>query len=224
MRFWKKREKDGESAMWRYAKYAVVAVCVIGIGANSISVIPTGYTGVKSTFGKISEKELTTGIHISVPFVQHIQTISNKQQDRRCEGKIWGETSDKTPVYGENVTVTYSISPEKSAWLCANVTDTDNLIKESIRNVELYKYNKKISYCYEEYDGSWYLCDEAKEMEAYKKDIKKNEKTLPVSMPINSYMWTGDKFSTWYSGVYEIAIEDDMTKEYAKDLAKKFAK
>ena len=43
-------------------------------------------------------------------------------------------------------------------------------------------------------------------------------------MPINSYMWTGDKFSTWYSGVYEIAIEDDMTKEYAEDLAKKFAK
>ncbi len=33
-------------------------------------------------------------------------------------------------------------------------------------------------------------------------------------------MWTGDKFSTWYSGVYEIAIEDDMTKEYAKELAK----
>ena len=132
MKFGKKREKGTESAMWKYAKYAVVSVCVIGIGANSVSVIPTGYTGVKSTFGKISEKELTTGIHISVPFVQHIQTISNKQQDRRCEGKIWGETSDKTPVYGENVTVTYSISPEKSAWLCANVTDTDNLIKGSM--------------------------------------------------------------------------------------------
>lgn len=57
-----------------------------------------------------------------------------------------------------------------------------------------------------------------------KKTSKKNEKLLPVSMPINSYMWTGDKFSTWYSGVYEIAIEDDMTKEYAKELAKKFAR
>ena len=56
MRFWKRREKDGESAMWKYAKYAVVAVCVIGIGANSINVIPTGYTGVKSTFGKISKR------------------------------------------------------------------------------------------------------------------------------------------------------------------------
>ena len=132
MKIWKKREKSNESPMWRYAKLTAVVVCAMGIGVNSISVIPTGYTGVKSTFGKISEKELTTGIHFSAPFVQKIQTISNKQQDRRWEGKIWGETSDKTPVYGENVTVTYSISPEKSAWLCANVTDTDNLIKGSM--------------------------------------------------------------------------------------------
>ena len=93
-----------------------------------------------------------------------------------------------------------------------------------IRNVIVYKYNKNIPYAYEEYDGNWMMCDEAEEMEAYKKDIKKNEKLLPVSMPINSYMWTGDKFSTWYSGVYEIAIEGDMTKEYAEELAKKFAR
>ena len=93
-----------------------------------------------------------------------------------------------------------------------------------IRNVMVSKYDKNIPYAYEEYDGSWGMCDEAEEMEAYKKDIKKNEKPLPVSMPINSYMWTGDKFSTWYSGVYEIAIKGDMTKEYAKDLAKKFAR
>lgn len=132
MKFWKKREKSNESPIWRYAKRTAVAVCAIGIGVSSINVIPTGYTGVKSTFGKISEKELTTGIHFSAPFVQKIQTISNKQQDRRLEGKIWGETSDKTPVYGENVTVTYSVSPEKSTWLCANVTDTDNLVNGSM--------------------------------------------------------------------------------------------
>lgn len=93
-----------------------------------------------------------------------------------------------------------------------------------IRNVMVYKYNKNVPYAYEEYDGNWMMCDEAEEMEAYKKDIKRNEKLLPVSAPINSYMWTGDKFSTWYSGVYRIAIEGDMTKEYAEELAKKFAK
>ena len=132
MKFWKKREKSNENPIWRYTKLTAVVVCVIGIGISSINVIPTGYTGVKSTFGKISEKDLTTGIHFTAPFIQKIQTINNKQQDRRLEGKIWGETSDKTPVYGENVTVTYSISPEESAWLYANVTDTDNLVNESI--------------------------------------------------------------------------------------------
>ena len=104
--------------------------------------------------------------------------------------------------------------------------ETKNIVSSSdgVSCAEKDEYNKSIPYAYEEYDGNWMMCDEAEEMEAYKKDIKKNEKLLPVSMPINSYMWTGDKFSTWYSGVYEIAIEDDMTKEYAKELAKKFAR
>ena len=128
MRFWKKKE----SSMWRSAKFAIVAACVIGIGANSISVIPTGYTGVKSTFGKVSEKELTTGIHFSAPFVQKIQTISNKQQDATIADKIWGEASDKTPVYAENVTVTYNISVEKSVWLYSNVTNMDDIINNGI--------------------------------------------------------------------------------------------
>ena len=128
MRFWKKKE----STMWKSAEFAIIAVCVIGIGAKSISVIPTGSTGVKSTFGKISEKELTTGIHFSAPFVQKIQTISNKQQDATIADKIWGEASDKTPVYAENVTVTYNISVEKSVWLYSNVTNMDDIINNGI--------------------------------------------------------------------------------------------
>lgn len=93
-----------------------------------------------------------------------------------------------------------------------------------IRNIELYKQYKRVPYCYEEYDGSWFLCDEAEEMDAYKKDIKRTEKVLPVQMPIHSYLWTGDRFSTWYSGVYEIEVSERMTITYAKELAKKFAK
>lgn len=63
-------------------------------------------------------------------------------------------------------------------------------ISQKLNELEKDKYNKSIPYAYEEYDGNWMMCDEAEEMEAYKKDIKKNEKLLPVSMPINSYMWT----------------------------------
>ena len=107
-------------------------MCIIGIGANCINIIPTGYTGIKTSFGKVSQKELTTGIHFSVPFVQNVSEINNKQQDVTIADKIWGEASDKTPVYAENVTVTYNISVEKSVWLYSNVTNMDDIINNGI--------------------------------------------------------------------------------------------
>lgn len=121
-----------ETKTWKKAGIAAVAVCIIGIGANCINIIPTGYTGIKTSFGKVSQKELTTGIHFSVPFVQNVSEINNKQQDVTIADKIWGEASDKTPVYAENVTVTYNISVEKSVWLYSNVTNMDDIINNGI--------------------------------------------------------------------------------------------
>lgn len=121
-----------DAKIWKKAGITAVTVCIIGIGANYINIIPTGYTGIKTSFGKVSQKELTTGIHFSVPFVQNISEINNKQQDITIADKIWGETSDKTPVYAENVTVTYNISAEKSVWLYSNVTNMDDIINNGI--------------------------------------------------------------------------------------------
>lgn len=121
-----------ETKTWKKAGITAVAVYIIEIGANCINIIPTGYTGIKTSFGKVSQKELTTGIHFSVPFVQNVSEINNKQQDVTIADKIWGEASDKTPVYAENVTVTYNISVEKSVWLYSNVTNMDDIINNGI--------------------------------------------------------------------------------------------
>lgn len=121
-----------ETKTWKKAGITAVAVCIIGIGANCINIIPTGYTGIKTSFGKVSQKELTTGIHFSVPFVQNVSEINNKQQDVTIADKIWGEASDKTPVYAESVTVTYNISAEESVWLYSNVTNMDDIINNGI--------------------------------------------------------------------------------------------
>lgn len=50
-----------------------------------------------------------------IPFVQSIHKVNNKQQDKHIEAQIWGEASDKTPVYAADVIVTYQVLPEKSA-------------------------------------------------------------------------------------------------------------
>lgn len=53
-------------------------------------------------------------------------------QLKRIEAQIWGEASDKTPVYASDVIVTYQVLPEKSAWIYANVSDIKNLIGEEL--------------------------------------------------------------------------------------------
>lgn len=81
---------------------------------QSVTIVPTGYTGVKTSFGQIQEATIQSGkLNFTIPFVQSIHTVSNKQQDKHIEAQIWGETSDKTPVYAADVIVTYQVLPEK---------------------------------------------------------------------------------------------------------------
>ena len=66
------------------------------------------------------------------PVIAHIHKVNNKQQDKHIEAQVWGEASDKTPVYAADVIVTYQVLPEKSAWLYANVSDIKNLVGDEL--------------------------------------------------------------------------------------------
>ena len=115
--------------IWRILVLAVVILLMV----NAVEVIPSGYTGVVTTFGQIQETPMPNGFNWKIPFVQDVKQVNNKQQDVYIDGQIWSETKDQTVVYMEGVTVTYQISPEKSAWIYANVTDyTRNLMSDTL--------------------------------------------------------------------------------------------
>lgn len=100
---------------------------------NSFKIIPTGYTGVRTTFKQVDNVVLQNGLNFKFPFVQKIITVNNKMQDMDFAGPIWSETSERTALYYANITVSYQINPEKSAWIYANVSGyKDNLISDSI--------------------------------------------------------------------------------------------
>lgn len=110
----------------------VLGIAFIILG-NSFVIIPTGYTGVKSTFGQINEVTLQNGANFKIPFIQKIEKVNNKQQDIVFEGQIWSETSERTALYYDGVTVTYQINPEKSAWIYANVSNyKENLVTQTL--------------------------------------------------------------------------------------------
>lgn len=112
---------------------------LVGIGllllllTQAFVVIPTGCTGVKTTFSQIDDVTVQKGWNWKVPFVQQIKLVNNKQQDKVFEDKIWSETQNRTAVYYKDVTVTYQINAEKSAWVYINVNDfEDNLISQPL--------------------------------------------------------------------------------------------
>lgn len=98
----------------------------------SFKIIPTGYTGVRVSVGQVSGEVLLEGFNFKKPFVEHIKLISNKQRDKEVEAQIWGETSEKTPVYAKGVTVSYRVSSERSAWVLANISNPDDLVSQTI--------------------------------------------------------------------------------------------
>lgn len=128
--FYLKEEKGKFPA--GYVAGAVFGIAVFFL-ANSIVVIPTGYTGVRTTFGQVDEIAVQNGFNWKIPFVQKIKKVNNKQQDIVFEGQIWSETSERTALYYDQITVTYQISPDKSAWIYANVSSyEDNLVTQSL--------------------------------------------------------------------------------------------
>lgn len=111
----------------------IVVVLVVVHALSSIVIIPTGYTGVKTTFGQVNSRPVPSGFSLKVPFIQSVEKVNNKQQDIVFEDKIWSETKQRTAIYYADVTVTYQINPEKSAWIFANVTNyRDNLVSQSL--------------------------------------------------------------------------------------------
>lgn len=114
---------------------SVIAILVIAavLVSNAVVVIPSGYTGVVTTFGQIQPTPMPNGFNWKIPFVQNVQQVNNKQQDISISERIWSEASDQTVVYLEGVNITFQISPEKSAWIYANVSNyTENLLSASL--------------------------------------------------------------------------------------------
>ena len=121
-------------ALKKVAVFAILLIVVAGVVLSNITIIPTGYTGVRVKFGQVQQEPVRSGrVIVTLPFAEHVYTVNNKQQDYRIGNQIWGETDDKTPVYAADVTITYQIAPERSSWIYANVSNyTSALVSEPL--------------------------------------------------------------------------------------------
>ena len=62
-----------------FASMVCVLLAIIIVGASCISTVPTGHTGILTTFGRVEERNLPEGMNFHAPW-QNITTITNKEQ------------------------------------------------------------------------------------------------------------------------------------------------
>ena len=140
------REKEGAKSVVNRGKLFILLGIAVLIFSASFKIIPTGYTGVRTTFGQISSETVPNGFNWKIPFVQSIQKVNNKQQDIVFEDKVWSETSARTAIYYKNITVTYQINPERSAWIYANVSNyEDSLVSNALVSSSIKSASKELS-------------------------------------------------------------------------------
>lgn len=116
-------DKNINLRVGRIVVAVILALFLLITILSSFTIIPSGYTGVRTTFGQINNDVVPNGFAFKIPYVQHIQKVNNKQQEVTFNDTIWGESSERTVVYMTDVVVTYRINPEYSAWIYANVND-----------------------------------------------------------------------------------------------------
>lgn len=141
--------RENPSPRMKMPKWPAVisfAGAMVIVVAQCFQVIPTGYTGVRTTFGLIDQESCMPGFNVVIPFVQKINLVNNKQQDLRFTDRVWAETKEQTVVYMEGIQVTYQIVPESSAWIYASVENwveelvdadlTASALKSAARNLD----------------------------------------------------------------------------------------
>jgi regulator of protease activity HflC (stomatin/prohibitin superfamily) len=111
--------KDGSiKKSFKGLKIAVVALAAIGLAASSFTIVPAGNTGVILTLGKVAETSFTEGFHVKAPFIQQVESMSNKIQVYETPASA---VSKDLQTVSSTIAVNYRLVSDKSADMYKNV-------------------------------------------------------------------------------------------------------
>lgn len=108
-----------------------ILLAVVTMGVSCISTVPTGHTGILTTFGRVEKRNLPEGMNFHAPW-QNITTMTNKEQ--RANGNGLAFSKDM-----QEVSYAYTIRHQLLSAHAPNVyktigTDYYNIVIEPIVN------------------------------------------------------------------------------------------
>lgn len=110
----------------RYAFTCIIAVVLIFVFMFGTTLVPSGSTGIRVTFGAASDEGLDDGLKFHIPLVQKIVIINNKVV--RTDVDAYSASKDLQQIHS-TISVNYSIVPESSTKIYKTIgSDAENTI------------------------------------------------------------------------------------------------
>ncbi len=168
------KKKDGKRTATPL--FLGIFFAVVALGISAVVIIPTGYTGVRTRFGQISQNVVPTGVNFKIPLIENIEIVSNKKEDLTLADMVWGESSDKVQVYGSQFVVTYRINPEYAAYLYSTVANyrrdliNASMLASAFKDASASLTSKEVT-IRNKVEPMTAICLQAKADEKYGKDV-----------------------------------------------------
>lgn len=91
---------------------------VVSFLFSTFTIVPSGSSGVRTTFGKVSDTVMESGMNFQLPFIQKTIIINNQVQREDVQGEA---ASKDLQTVAYNVSVNYNVIASESANLYRNV-------------------------------------------------------------------------------------------------------
>lgn len=114
----KTRVKKGPK-VWRTGKkqFAALAVLIVAVVFSSITVVPTGYTGILTTFGRVEDRTISAGAHFILPW-QNVVKMDNRTQKVQISTNAFSSDIQQVDL---NLSVNFCIDQETAQELYKTV-------------------------------------------------------------------------------------------------------
>ncbi len=111
-------KKTGRYA-WRRrpAQLAALVVLLLAVLLGSVTVVPTGYTGILTTFGRVEQRTLSAGAHLILPW-QNVVKMDNRTQKVQITTQAFSSDIQQVDL---QISVNYCIDQETAQELYRTV-------------------------------------------------------------------------------------------------------
>lgn len=99
------------------AALVLLVVIVIFVASTCTSVVPTGYTGILTTFGRVADYTLDAGFHLKSPF-QNVTLMDNREQKTAFSTMAFSSDIQQVDVQGS---INYNINKQTAMNLFKDV-------------------------------------------------------------------------------------------------------